>query len=240
VRRFDPAELSEDPGALTEAELTGALAMARDLEAIAERETAPTAGFSDRVMAAVAAEPTPEPTRVFGSAIRTRRFRAALAAVGDAWRVAFGSGRPFAVRSQALALVLIVLIGVVSLGGGAAVGAARLLNPDVAPSPAPSPSVPPPSPTPAPSNEPTPTPSVAPSPTPTPEASPTDTDEPNETPDATETDDSGGNSGPGGGGSNSGSSGSSGSGSSKAGSDDTLPDDSDSGSGGGSGSDDSR
>ena len=107
-------------------------------------------------MAAIVAEPTPKPTRVFGAALRAGRFGTAVAAIGDAWRVAFGGGRPFAVRGQALALVLVVLIGVLGLGGGAAVGASRLLNPDVVPSPSPAPSVPAPSPSPAPSLVPSP------------------------------------------------------------------------------------
>ena len=193
-RRFDLAELSDDDAALTEAEIVAAMAIARDLEAIAERDDAPTAGFSDKVMATIAAEPTPKPTRVFGAALRARRFGTAAAAVRDAWRVAFGGGRPFAVRGQALALVLVVLIGVLGLGGGAAVGAARLLNADVAPSPSPAPSVPPPSPSPAPSLAPSP----SPLPSATPNPSPTDTDGPTDTAEPTGTDGSGGNSGPGG------------------------------------------
>jgi hypothetical protein len=226
ARRFDPTELSDDPAAIGEAELTAASAMARDLEAIAERDTVPTGGFSDRVMEAIASEPTPQPTRVFGLALRSRRIGGAVAAVGDAWRVTFGGGRPLAVRGQALALVLVVAAALVGLGGGAAVGAARLLTPDVAPSPSPAPSVPPspaPSIAPSPSVEPSPTPT--PTPSPSPEASPTDTGEPIETPEATGTDDSGGNSGPGGGG---------GSGADNSGRDDSGP-----GSNSGSGSEDS-
>lgn len=226
ARRFDPTELSDDPAAIGEAELTAASAMARDLEAIAERDTVPTGGFSDRVMEAIASEPTPQPTRVFGLALRSRRIGGAVAAVGDAWRVTFGGGRPLAVRGQALALVLVVAAALVGLGGGAAVGAARLLTPDVAPSPSPAPSVPPspaPSIAPSPSVEPSPTPT--PTPSPSPEASPTDTGDPIETPEATGTDDSGGNSGPGGGG---------GSGADNSGRDDSGP-----GSNSGSGSEDS-
>jgi hypothetical protein len=226
ARRFDPTELSDDPAAIGEAELTAASAMARDLEAIAERDTVPTGGFSDRVMEAIASEPTPQPTRVFGLALRSRRIGGAVAAVGDAWRVTFGGGRPLAVRGQALALVLVVAAALVGLGGGAAVGAARLLTPDVAPSPSPAPSVPPspaPSIAPSPSVEPSPTPT--PTPSPSPEASPTDPGEPIETPEATGTDDSGGNSGPGGGG---------GSGADNSGRDDSGP-----GSNSGSGSEDS-
>jgi hypothetical protein len=228
ARRFDPTELSDDPAAIGEAELTAASAMARDLEAIAERDTVPTGGFSDRVMEAIASEPTPQPTRVFGLALRSRRIGGAVAAVGDAWRVTFGGGRPLAVRGQALALVLVVAAALVGLGGGAAVGAARLLTADVAPSPSPAPSVPPspaPSIAPSPSVEPSPTPTPTPTPSPSPEASPTDTGEPIETPEATGTDDSGGNSGPGGGG---------GSGADNSGRDDSGP-----GSNSGSGSADS-
>jgi hypothetical protein len=226
ARRFDPTELSDDPAAIGEAELTAASAMARDLEAIAERDTVPTGGFSDRVMEAIASEPTPQPTRVFGLALRSRRIGGAVAALGDAWRVTFGGGRPLAVRGQAVALVLVVAAALVGLGGGAAVGAARLLTPDVAPSPSPAPSVPPspaPSIAPSPSVEPSPTPT--PTPSPSPEASPTDTGDPIETPEATGTDDSGGNSGPGGGG---------GSGADNSGRDDSGP-----GSNSGSGSEDS-
>ena len=226
ARRFDPTELSDDPAAIGEAELTAASAMARDLEAIAERDTVPTGGFSDRVMEAIASEPTPQPTRVFGLALRSRRIGGAVAALGDAWRVTFGGGRPLAVRGQAVALVLVVAAALVGLGGGAAVGAARLLTPDVAPSPSPAPSVlpsPAPSIAPSPSVEPSPTPT--PTPSPSPEASPTDTGDPIETPGATGTDDSGGNSGPGGGG---------GSGADNSGRDDSGP-----GSNSGSGSEDS-
>jgi len=48
-RRFDLAELSNGPEALTEAEIVAATAIARDLEAIAERDDAPTVAFSDKV-----------------------------------------------------------------------------------------------------------------------------------------------------------------------------------------------
>ena len=98
-RRFDLAELSNDAAALTEAEIVAATAIARDLEAIAERDDAPTAGFSDKVMATIAAEPTPKPTRVFGAALRARRFGTAVrrgrgrVASGVRWRPAVRGSR---------------------------------------------------------------------------------------------------------------------------------------------------
>jgi hypothetical protein len=233
-RRFEPAELTDPPGELTEAEVVLAAAMARDLEAIAERDDATAIGFSDRVMAAIATEPTPKPTRAFGIALRAGRLGGTLAALGDAWRVAFGGGRPLAVRGQAFALVLVVLVGVLGVTGGAAVGAARLLNPDVAPSPSPSPA-----PSLLPSPSPSPSPSLEPSPSPTPSASPTETVGPTESPESTDpgaaptaTDDDGetpeptdDSSGSGSGDDNSGS------GSSGSGSDDSASTDDSSGSG---------
>ena len=64
------------------------------------------------------------------------------AALADSWRVAFSGGRPFAVRAQAAAFVLIVVVALGSLGGIAAVGAARLLEPAPSQVASPPPSVP--------------------------------------------------------------------------------------------------
>jgi hypothetical protein len=173
-RRFDPSELEGG----NDAERAGLLATARDLEWFARNETGgPTAGFEDRVMAAIAAEPPP----------RALVGRGILVAVRDAWHLAWTGGRPLAVRAQAFALLLIVAIGVGSLGTVAAVGVGQMLRPSVTPPPtilpSPSPSVATPSPTPsvAPSPSPTPTPSITPSPAPTPSA--TGTDEPSGTDD---------------------------------------------------------
>ena len=85
--------------------------MARELEALGETPgVRPTADFSDRVMAAIEREPVPQPAVALGSALRRGRIGLAAAAIGDAWRVAFGGGRPFAARAQALALVLVVAV----------------------------------------------------------------------------------------------------------------------------------
>jgi uncharacterized membrane protein YgcG len=180
-------------------------------------------GFADRVMAAVADAPLPQPARAFGLALAAGRMRAAASSVGDAWRVALGGFAPAAVRAQALALVLVVALASITLAGGATVGAVGLL----ASGPSPTPSVP--SLTPSPSVEPAP--SVSPSPDPSETVEPTPSTEPTATgtddhggrstpppsrtaePTATGTDDHGGNSGPGGGGGSDSGSGKSGSGS---------------------------
>lgn len=185
--------------------------MARELDGIA------TAGgvrvsddFADRIMAAVAAEPLPQPVRAFGVALVAGHLRAAAAAVGDAWRVVSSGVVPIGVRAQALALVLVIAVGSLTIAGGATVGAIGLLGPDQAP-PSPSPVVPSPSPSVAPS------PSIDPSPSATTEPSasvePSETAGPTSTgtapsrtatPSPTGTDDHGGGSGSGSGSSGSG------------------------------------
>lgn len=200
-RRFHPAELDVELGPES-AEL---LATARDLEAYAATGLgAPTVGFEDRVMAAIADEPMPR-----------RSGGGFIAAVRDAWAIAFGPGRPVALRAQAFAMLLALAVAVGSVGSVAVVGAARLLG-DQRPVP---PTVPSPSPSPTPSPtlvSPSPSPSISPSPTPPPSASasPVET----ETAEPSGTDDHGGggsdDSGRGGGGSDD-SSGSSGSGRSR-------------------------
>lgn len=180
--------------------------MARELEGIG------TAGgvhvsddFADRVMAAVAVQPLPQPVRAFGVALVAGHLRSAAAAVGDAWRVVTSGVVPIGVRAQALALVLVVAVGSLTLAGGATVGAIGLFGPDQA-TPSPSPVVPAPSPSvaPAPSIGPSPSPSAMTEPSasvePSESASPTTTGTPpsrTETPSPTGTDDHGGGSGSG-------------------------------------------
>ena len=224
-RRFDPSELD----LVLDHESAELLATARDLEAYAATGlAAPSVGFEDRVMAAIADEPMPRPTG-----------RGLLATVRDAWAIAFRPGRPLAVRAEAFAMLLALAVAVGSIGSVAVIGASRLLGDDGRPPPTlPSPS-PVPSPSDAPSPSPSPSPSVSPSPSPsvtpraTPRPSPTETDEPSGT------DDNGGGSGSGSGSDDSGSGGGgSGSGS---GSDDSSGrgSGSDDNSGSGSGRDDS-
>ncbi len=178
--------------------------MARELEGIGIAQTVHVShDFADRVMAAVATEPLPQPVRAFGVALVAGHLRSAAAAIGDAWRVVTSSVVPVGVRAQALALVLVVAVGSLTLAGGATVGAIGLLSPDRA-TPSPSPVVPSPSVAPSPSIGPTPTPSTSAEPSETVEpsetASPTSTaTDPSrtETPSPTGTDDHGGGSGSG-------------------------------------------
>jgi uncharacterized membrane protein YgcG len=151
--------------------------MARELESLAATSSvAPAVDFADRVMAAVAEQPLPQPVRAFGLALAAGRVRAAIAAIGDAWRVVTSGFAPALVRAQALALVL--LVGILSLGvvGGTTAAAFGLLSPQ----PSSAPTVPPPSPSPSTLVSP------SPSPTPSQAAEPTDTAEPTRTPEATE------------------------------------------------------
>jgi hypothetical protein len=156
--------------------------MSRQLEALTMTIASaikPTEGFADRVMAAIAGEPLPQPVRAFGIALVGGHLRAAAAALGDAWRTISSAPTPIAVRAQALALVLVVLIGSLAVAGGATVGAMGLLS---GTPPTPGPSVPPPSlviPSPSPSPAPEPTPSEGPVESST--AEPSDSPEPTHT-----------------------------------------------------------
>jgi len=129
--------------------------MGRELEAVAtENAIRPPAGFADRVMAAVAGEPLPQPVRAFGVALVGGRLRVAIASLGDAWRVIGGGSTPIFVRAQALALVLVVTMASLAVAGGATVGAIDLLNanqPATPPPTAPVPTEPVASPMPSPS-----------------------------------------------------------------------------------------
>ena len=206
-RRFDPAELrtSGAPGDSqpSDVELAQALGIARDLEALAASDVVgPTDGFEDRVMAAIALEPAP---RLVIPASDRRRGGIAgfIAALGTAWGVATGGGRPLAVRAQALGFVVLVVVAAGALTAVTAVTVGGWLQ-----APTPVPSVPP-APTVAPTVAPTPSlvaPSASPIPSPTASASPEPTEslEPDETPGPNGTDDHGGDRG-GGGGDNSGS-----------------------------------
>jgi hypothetical protein len=158
--------------------------LASDLERVAaQSRVMPVAGFADRVMASIVREPLPQPARAFRAAVAARRVGAALASIGDAWRVTIGGRVPLAVRGQALALVLVVTAGSLTVAGGATVGAIGLLNANQPPSP--SPTAPPPSePSPSRSPEPSPSPTFT---TPELATQPAPTSEATETPDASET-----------------------------------------------------
>lgn len=97
-RLFGPDELDGVAGVNPE-ELAAETRLARDIEAVAARGgTAPSAGFADRVMGAIATEPVPAPMIAAGSALRRREVGRFLGSLRDSFRVAFGGGFPIAVR----------------------------------------------------------------------------------------------------------------------------------------------
>ncbi|MEP6639910.1 MAG: hypothetical protein ABJC39_11215 [Chloroflexota bacterium] len=168
-RRFDPSELADaEGGGPGDAGTTEMLAVARDLETFARSESVtPSADFEDRVMAVIAAEPTPR-------SVGTGGLLGLASAVRDAWRLTWTTDRPLLVRGQAFAVVLLAVVALGSVGSLAAVGVTRLLSqtppPVVEPSPLPTPS---PSVMTTMEPSPSPSPSISPSPSPTPTASPT-------------------------------------------------------------------
>ena len=181
---FRPSELEGADQRATDADLAGAWSTARELEAALPAESIlPSAGFADRVMAAVALEPAPRPAG-FLAVLRDRPGLAGLAAsVREAWAVvAGGPGRPARARGLALAYVLAVLVIGTSLTGVATYGAAGalgLLDGDASPTPTVQESVEP-STTPSPSPTPTPAPTITPLPTPTESVEPSGSFEPGE------------------------------------------------------------
>jgi hypothetical protein len=130
TRRFDPSELVTpgEPGPPA-AEQADAMLLARDLEGLAANDLIrPTDGFEDRVMAAIAAEPAPKLVVRPASAVRGGRLGAFLIAVRESWGVASTGGRPTAVRAQALAFVLLVVLAVGTMTTVAAVGVGSFLS----------------------------------------------------------------------------------------------------------------
>ena len=163
-RRFGADELGPTQGS----ELDDAIEAVQALEGLAD-DTAVRTGpaFTDRVMAALADEPSP----AAAGFLAPLRRRGLVTGFGESLRQAWAStraGRPAFARAAALAYVLVVAIAGMSLAGAATFGAAGalgLLGPNATVSPSPEPTLPPIS-TPAPSVQPAP--SVAPSESPEP------------------------------------------------------------------------
>ena len=170
------------------AEQAGLLATARELEWLAaDNDVGPSEGFEERVMAAIAVEPTPRPLAAAAGAARRGRPAGIFAALGDLWRVAWTGGRPLAVRAPAMALVLLLLAGSVGLGGLGAAAALGMLEPrKPAPVVTPSPAVPAPSPGPTTGPTTSPTPSPSPSPEPSESVEPSESPEPSGSPEPSE------------------------------------------------------
>ncbi len=182
--RFHPAELD---GAVPPADEGEVLAAAREVEwLVATDDVGPGAGFTDRVMAAVTAEPTPSPLGAGTSAARRGSVGGVLAAWRDLWRVAWTGGRPLAVRGSALAVVTLVIVGVVGAGAVGAGALAGLVG--RGDQTAPPTQIVPASPEsrPSPSALPSPVPSALPSPTSSPSPSPSQSADPGEEPSPSE------------------------------------------------------
>ncbi|MEO8570570.1 MAG: hypothetical protein ABI553_02625 [Chloroflexota bacterium] len=189
--RFDPSEIdSGNPGDRSIVERADLLAAARELEALAGIDgIRPTEGFDDRVMRAIAAQPAPR--AMAGAGARPAWFGVPLA-LRNAWAVAGTSGRPLAVRAQALAFVLLVCLvagSLVTAAGALTVGGLLGQHPDATPSTAPAPTAPASTPTPSPSQtpEPTPTPGIEESPSPGTTTDPGETTRPTATPTGAQT-----------------------------------------------------
>ncbi|MBI3745529.1 MAG: hypothetical protein HY264_03215, partial [Chloroflexi bacterium] len=142
---FRPDELAGSDADIADVERAGSYAAARELEqALTADGVHPSAGFADRVMAAIALEPAPRPTG-FLAPLRARHSLAGVvASVRAAWIVASGGGgRPARARGLALAYVLAVMLIGASLTGVAAFGTAGAIGffaPDHSASASPSPS----------------------------------------------------------------------------------------------------
>jgi hypothetical protein len=200
--RFDPSEIRGHAEDDSVAELADALAVARGLEALATSDgIRPTDGFEDRVMGAIATQPIPRVAVRSRSAVRSGLVPAFLFTVRDAWVVATTTGRPMAMRVQALAFVLLAVIAFGSLTAAGAVTVGGLLgqHPSPPPSTEPDPAVTPtssigPTSTLGPTDSPTPAASAGPNATgsPSPAASPVQTARPARTPRPTATSGSGG------------------------------------------------
>lgn len=205
-RPLRPADMIGDDGLEPAApEIAEALTIARELDAsLAAAGVHPSTTFADRVMESIAAEPLPQPAIAAGLAVRRGRVGALVGALADTWRVALSGGRPFAVRAQAAAFVIVAVLAITSLGAIAAGGALQMLGPvstgsgepgsSTSPVPTASPA---PTASPEPSTSPQPADSLEPSASPpstgtpvhtaTPTAAPTQTPHPSHTPEPTGT-----------------------------------------------------
>ena len=130
-------------------ELAAVMAIAGELDRVAAEPSArPSAGFVDRVSIVIASEPRPAPVVAALQSLRRGSPLSFLGALRDSGRVAFGAGRPAAVRGPALALLLAALLVTISLGGATALAASHLIAPGPMPTQVAATATPPISPTP--------------------------------------------------------------------------------------------
>jgi hypothetical protein len=186
--------------------LAGALEAARALAHVADDAPATDGpAFSDRVMAALANEPSPATGGFLLPLRRNGIVRGFAESLRQAW-ASSGRGRPALARAMALAYVLIVAAAGVSLAGAATFGAAGALGvfaPQATHEPSPEPITAPVIEPPEATDESSAEPSEDVEETEAPEASPDESESPDDRDDGAEpdaSDDHGGNSVPGGGG----------------------------------------
>lgn len=136
-RSFDRNELGTDRPDELEDALTAAAWVD---EAVDTVRVAPSPGFGDRVMMALADEPAPSSVGFLAPVWRRGYLAGFVASVRQAWVTAGGGGRPVLARATALAYVLAVVIAGTSLAGVATVGLAGafgLLGPTASQTPSP-------------------------------------------------------------------------------------------------------
>ena len=122
--RFRANELGPiEPDALNDA-----MEAALGLEgAASDVQVRPSPAFSDRVMAAIALEPSPAPAGFLRPLRRAGVLGGFVESLRQAW-ASVGSGRPAFARAVAIAYVLLVATAGVSLAGAASFGAAGALG----------------------------------------------------------------------------------------------------------------
>ena len=124
-RDLNPSEL----GTTEPADLSDALATAGRLGASIEDLPLVTGpAFSDRVMAALADEPTPAPVGFLTPLRRLGLIAGFGASVRQAWASITAPDRPTFARGAALAYVLVIAIGGTSLAGAATIGLAGAIG----------------------------------------------------------------------------------------------------------------
>jgi negative regulator of sigma E activity len=122
--RFGPDELGQAEGN----ELVDSLETIRSLESVAaDANVRVGTAFTDRVMAALADEPTPTPAGFLAPLRRRGLVTGFVESLRQAWR-SMGAGRPVFARAAALAYVLAVVLAGTSLAGAATFGAAGALG----------------------------------------------------------------------------------------------------------------
>jgi uncharacterized membrane protein YgcG len=124
-RGLDPDELDTTD----QADLADALESEGWLEAaIGDVPVAPGPSFTNRVMAALAAEPTPAPVGFLTPLRRLGLLAGFGASVRQAWASIGAPGRPTFARATALAYVLVIAIAGTSLAGAATIGLAGAIG----------------------------------------------------------------------------------------------------------------